>query len=70
MSAIAEPIMSVDVRETAMHIGMSMDGPPPWIVNWSGIWVRGACGTGHRFDFRSGRDCGGSPSARAWRAHR
>ena len=39
MSAIAEPIMSVDVRETAMHIGMSMDGPRPWIVNWSGIWV-------------------------------
>jgi hypothetical protein len=39
MSAIAEPIMSVDVRETAMHIGMSTDGSQPWIVNWTGIWV-------------------------------
>jgi hypothetical protein len=39
MAVIEEPIMAVDVRESAMRIGMSADGLRPWIVSWSGIWV-------------------------------
>lgn len=39
MATIEEPIVAVDVRETAMRIGMSTDGPRPWMVNWSGVWI-------------------------------
>ena len=39
MTAIQEPIMAVDVRETAMHIGLSADGPRPWFVSWTGVWI-------------------------------
>ena len=39
MATIEEPLMAVDVRETAMHIGLSTDGPRPWFVSWSGVWI-------------------------------
>ena len=39
MTTIQEPVMTVDVRETAMRLAMSTEASQPWIVNWSGIWV-------------------------------
>ena len=41
MTTIQEPVMTVDVRETAMRLAMSTEASQPWIVNWSGGWVRG-----------------------------
>ena len=39
MALIQEPVIAVDVRETAMHLAVSTDTSRPWIVNWTGIWV-------------------------------
>ena len=39
MAVIQDPVMAVDVRETAMHLAVSTDTSRPWIVNWTGIWV-------------------------------
>ena len=39
MAVIQEPVIAVDVRETAMHLAVSTDTSRPWIVNWTGIWV-------------------------------
>ena len=39
MTVIQEPVIAVDVRETAMHLAMSADTSRPWVVNWTAIWV-------------------------------
>jgi hypothetical protein len=39
MAVIQEPVIAVDVRETAMRLAMSTEASQPWIVNWSGIWI-------------------------------
>jgi hypothetical protein len=39
MRVVTEGTPELELRESVMRVGLSHDGAPPWLVDWSAVWA-------------------------------